>query len=542
MTTTLLLLLAASALPASPLEAPPPERARPPGMAHVVQVTGARAYLDAGAEDGLAEGSVLALVRGREEVGRCTVELVAAGNATCLGAGARAGDLVRLPAAPAAAGPKVVILPPLVPDAELERRAESVAMVPLTLVQDKGSGQATAGFRLAAPRQALADVALTHVSWVASDAPSISVERLDASVYGARAGSVSLDLDLRAERWIPRATPWFRPGDQTRLFLWQAQVGWDPGAFSVSAGRVRPALVPGATVLDGAVLGLRREGFEAGLFGGLVPAPDTLSPGTDRATGGLFWALERRPTRAFVVRQEGRLAVVRSPELGTRFELEAAASAHAGAVLDLVGLARLGAGGSERAPGLLDLARVEAGVRPFPALQLVGGFEYGGLAWPDPFSPPVYPGRSRRADLTASWSLLGWLRVGVTGGTARDASSGLDRSWAGPELHVQRLFTPRLSLSAGYLEETGWLDGRSAWVQLVARPLDGLRLIGRVSWMHEAALPVDQDDLGAYLSVAADLTRNVSLRLNLSGRAALAGEGGSTPSGLVGSATVGSIF
>ena len=133
----------------------------------------------------------------------------------------------------------------------------------------------------------------------------------------------------------------------------------------------------------------------------------------------------------------------------------------------------------------------------------------------------------------------------MSGGASRDAASGLERAWVGPEVQLPRLLTPRVSLSAGYLEEVGWLRGRSAWVQTVARPWDALRLIARASWMHESTLAMDTEEVGLSLTAAAELTRRIGLRLSALGRAgfsASGGEGGSLPIGLNASASVYALF
>lgn len=529
----LLLALALAALPpVSPLDAPQPARPRVPGVGRVLQVTSARAYLDAGADDGLAVGQVLQLWRGEAEAGRCTVEAVGPGSATCTGVGLRPGDAFKL--APPAPEVKVVALPPPPPDEELARRAAAVAAAPVPLVAWKAPPSAPA---MAAPRASVAEVALGAASWNATGGDGWDVARLDAAVHGAAVGPLTLDLDLRAERWLARgAAAQFRPGEDNRLYVWQAQLGWgsSDGRYSVAAGRVLPWTVPGATVMDGAVVGLRRDGWEAGAFGGLVPEPDTLNPATTRATAGGFWSLDRRIGQAVVLRQEGRLAWVRSPELGDRVELEADAALHAGPVLDLFGSARGAAGGTVKPAGGLDAGRVELGLRPFPGLSVNGGFEYGGLAVPWVSQPVTFGSRNRRADGSVSYELAG-VRVGVAGGTSRDEVTSLERSWVGPEVHLARFLTSRLSLSAGYLEEIGWLRGRSAWVQSVARPWDRLRLIARASWMHESSLAMDQEEVGLSLTAAAELTQRIGLRLSALGRmgfSASGGEGGSSASGL----------
>lgn len=540
--TLVALALAAALPPVSPLENPPPVRQRVPGVGRVLQVTGARAYLDAGADEGLAVGQVLSLWRGEIEFGRCTVEAVGPGSATCTGGVARPGDAFRL-GPPPAAEVKVVTLPPLPPDDELERRAAAVAAAAVPLVAWKSPPSVPT---MAPPRATIAEVALGDAVWSATGGSTWDVARLDAAVHGAAVGPLTLDLDLRAERWLSRGVATFRPKEDTRLYVWQAQVGWGSrdGALSLAAGRILPYTVPGATVMDGAMAGLRGAGWEAGVFGGLVPEPDTLNPDSTRVTAGGFWSLDRRYGKAVVLRQEGRLAWVRSPELGDRAELEADASLHAGHALDLFAAARGAAGGTVKPSGGLDAARLELGLRPFTGLSVTGGVEYGGLAVPWVVQPPAFGSRNHRADAAVFYD-LGAVKVGASGGTSRDAVSSLDRTWVGPEVQVPALFTPRLSLSAGYLEELGWLAGRSAWVQTVARPWDRLRLIARLSWMHESTLSMDQEEVGLSLTAAAELTQRIGLRFSTLARAGFSangGEGGSVPFGLNASASVYALF
>jgi hypothetical protein len=151
---------------------------------------------------------------------------------------------------------------------------------------------------------------------------------------------------------------------------------------------------------------------------------------------------------------------------------------------------------------------------------------------PQPFMPLAWAGRTRHADGNVSWD-FGPLRAGISGGGSRDVGSGIEHAWAGPELVVPRVFTPRLSLSAGYQEELGWLKGRSAWLQAVARPWDPVRFIARVNWAYQDNLAVDQNEFGLYLSSSVDLTRHLGLRLSVLARAAVdvVGGGNSMPFG-----------
>jgi hypothetical protein len=414
---------------------------------------------------------------------------------------------------------------------------------PVALVQFQAPE--SAGPR-AVTRTRIADVAVTHASWAASTAGPSHRESLDVILRGAPVASwLVLDVDARAERWLRRETPRFRPGDDTQLYLWQAQLTATPGrALTISAGRVLPWTVPGATVFDGAMAGLRGTlagmRAEAGVFGGVVPKPDTTAPGTERSTGGAYWVLDRT-LRGATLRHEGRLAAVRTPELGTRGEASLTGRLYLRR-LDLSVEAHLGAGGGEQADALVDAARVDAAFRPVVGLVLGGGFRYAGLAWPQPFAPSAFPGRSRQADAFVAYDVGPWIRVGATAGLSEDLASELDRKWFGPELSVPRLLGNRAALSLGYLEERGWLEGRSAYAQVVARPWTPLRLLLRGSWARDDALGLDRDELALYASASAELRRSLGLRLSLHGRMALDSggeeEGAGAPHGLTGFATV----
>ncbi len=535
----LLALALAARQSASPLDAPPPS-ARTPGRGRVVQVTGARAYLDAGEDDGLAVGQVLALRRGDAEAGRCTVETVAPSHATCTGGAPRPGDVFRLGPRPAAAV-KVVQLPTVPSDQELARREAAVAAAPVAQVVDRATAPATTA---ALPRDVLGEVALAGATWDVSPGGAFEVARIDAALHGAPVGPLLVDVDLRAERWLKQYRPTFRADEPNRFYLWQAQAGWYPAdrPVAVEAGRVLALSVPGATVMDGAVVGRRGDRYTLSAFGGLVPEPDTLAPTTTRATAGAAWTVQGRPGNGFVFSNEGRVAWVRTPELGDRAELEATGALHAGSTLDLFASARLGAGGTSHAPGWVDGARVELGLRPVARLALGAGFDYGGLVTPQPIVAALYPGRTRHADGSAFYD-FGPLRLGVNAGHSVDVASSLDRTWVGPEIQLPRFLTPRLALSAGYLEETGWLRGRSAFVQAVARPWDRLRLIARGSWSYADSLALDQNELGASLSAVAELTAHLGLRLSALWRTVLdTGEVGVTPTGLNAYASVFTTF
>lgn len=534
-----------TAVAATPLPDPAPQRGeRPPGTGAVAYVTAARAYLDVGADDGLAPGATLELRRDGAVVATCTVEALAPRHAACAGAaGARVGDRVRFAPPAAVEAPAPRLLPPLVPDDELARRQAAVEAAPIALVEWK---PAAGGVALAVPRTRVADVAWTHASFVAADAGGAHRESLDVTLRGVEAGAgVTVDVDARAVRWLRRDGPRFRPRDDTQLYLWQAQVGLHPGALFLSAGRVLPWTVPGATVFDGALAGARGRAFgfdaEVGAFGGVVPQPVTTAFATDRSTGGAYWILDRVLGRGASFRQEGRLAVVHSPELGTRAEASLAGRLFLRR-LDLSAEAHLGAGGEETAAGALDAARVDLTARPVAGVTFGGGFRHTGLDWPQPFEPPAFAGRSRAADAFVRWDARPWLRLGLVAGDAEDVASSLAHRWVGPEVTLPTLLGSRGGLTVGYLEEAGWIGGRSAYAQLVARPWDRVRVLVRASWAQDERLAMDEHEVGAFASLSAELSRHVGLRLSLLGRGAVSiaeEEGGAgVPWGLTGSASV----
>jgi len=528
---------------ASPLEAAPAQRPRTPGVARVVEATAARGYLDAGSDQGLEVGQLLTLDRAGTEGGLCTVESVSPGHATCAGGGARVGDTIKLPTI-AGAEVKVVTLPPLPSDDELSRRAGQVALAPVALVEAKAKPVATRP--LEAARAGFGEFVFSDVTWWSSDLGSYHTDRVDAAVHGAPLGPFTSDVDLRAEYWSsqpPGAV--FLPAEKARLLVWQAQLNWAPEArsFSLSAGRVLAWNIPGSTPMDGAVVSWHRGGLTGGLLGGLVPEPDTTSPTTTRATAGGFWSWDGKLGSGVLVRQEGRLALVRTPELGDRVELQAGGAAHAGAWLDLFADVRLGYGGTVHSPGGLDGARLEAALRPVARLSISGAYDYSELLMPQTYTPMAWAGRSRHGDANVSWD-FGPVRAGLSGGTAKDLVSGLDRSWAGPEILIPRFFTPRVVLSAGYQEEVGWLEGRGAWLQTVAQPSDKVRLIGRLNWYTTSTLGVDQDEFGLYLSGSIELTRHLGLRLSVLTRTAIDISGGSSsiPIGVNGLVSLYSLY
>jgi hypothetical protein len=520
---------------ASPLETSTRRPARARGTGAVLYASATRVYLDAGAAEGLAAGAAVAFRRGGERAGRCEVDLVADHQASCAAKGPRAGDTFTFEATAEPAGPK--LLPPPPSDEALQRRAAVLAAAPAPAAI---AYQAPADRpRPRAARRIAVEVGGDAWTVVSGGGDPLGAARVNLSSHGAPVGAgVTLDVDLRAERWLPDPNPRFRAEDASRLYVWRAQLTAPLRSATLAAGRVLPVGIPGATIFDGASAALRLGRAEVGIFGGLVPEVDTTAPTADRATGGAFWAVERPLSRGAALRHDGRLAVVQSPELGTRGEATLAGHLFSRKV-DLSAEAQLGAGGDVEAPGFLDAARVDLSARPGGGFTVGGGFRHTALEWPDPLGEPArFPGAGDAADAFLAWDAGGLLRLAATGGLSRDDVSGLDRQWIGPEVGMPRLFGSAGGISLGYLEEAGWLEGRSAWLQTFFRARGGLRLSGRASWFHDASFGSDRHEAGLSASASGPLGGHLAWRASVLGRVPLSDTRADVPVGLVASASL----
>ncbi|BDG09949.1 hypothetical protein [Anaeromyxobacter paludicola] len=528
---------AAPAVEAAPALQPPAPRKphrHAPGRGEVRYVTAHRAYLDAGGRDGLQPGQTLALTRNGRPAGSCEVEAVSPDHATCTGPGLRPGDAFALAAPPPPSGTAPARLPPPLAPAETAARQAALAAAPFPRIEWKGTPSA--------PRPAggagVAEVTVSHALWSSTGATAWNRERLDAALRGADLGAgYRLYADLSAIHETTRPDDArFRPGDRTQLYVWEAEVALrEPERpWAVAVGRVLPWRIPGATLFDGAQLGWKGARGEIGIFGGGVPDLATTEPTTKRSTAGVYLAQDGQLGPAWT-RGQARLALVSSPELGSRFEGEALAQAVFGRDLDLAASARVGAGGNVTAPALLDLVRLDLSARPLERLSVSASYRYEGLATPDLAAPARFPGPSRHGDASLTLDPWGWVSLTAQGGLADDLTSGLSRQWVGPEVSVPRAFGRRGGVSAGYQEEFGWLAGRSVYLQAVTRPTDGLRLLARTSYESAAAPAGATDgDVALYLSGSADLASWLSIRLSALGRVSTQGGQSALPAGLAG--------
>ena len=507
------------------------------GAGTVRTVQRGRAWLDAGALDGLRVGQVVTLKRKGEPAGSCTVELLADRNATCTGPGMRPGDT--FPVNPRAAGSLPVSLPPLLTPAEEARRfaaSQAVAFVPVDFKSTRVVERLD--------RLRRDDVGYAHFAWLSSDAQAVHQEQVHAQSHGAEVWrGARLDLDLTAmARSAASPTERFEPGRKAQLWVREASLSFaEPGSrYRFAAGRVLPWLLPGGATFDGIQAGWRPgRGAELGLFGGAVPDPLTTAPGTDRATGGAYWAVDGVAGESTQLRNEGRVAWVRLPGSKSRIEAETTAQAWIARRLDVALQARLGAG-DYAAPGKLDAARADLGWFQPGLLSFYGGFRYDDSRLPDVAAPALGPGRTRQATASFSWDRMGWLVLRATGGTGRDLDSGLSHTWAGPEVAAPRILGRLGGASAGYAEELGSYAGRNAWLQGDLTFGPRTRLLTRVSWMMDgrpSPLAAEQS-AGLSLAAVSDLAPWLRFRLTALGRVEIP-QGPGAPTGWGGSLMAG---
>ncbi len=484
-------LLAAAALAAGPARA-----------AQVVYATARTAFLDAGTREGLAQGAVLRLRSGKS----CRIEALGDHYASCAVDGARAGDTFSLP--PQKAAPALPPRTPIFPAEELKRQHARLAVASLPLVEFRSRPEIR--------KAVLYEARVVHATWGASTARPWQQERIDAWANGAPVGAgLSLYADLSARYWSRRFDPISsRPDKSAQLYVREATLRRDAPGAAFAVGRLRPWFAPGVTPLDGAQIGFRgRGGNEVGVYGGAVPTAISLSPSTDAGTAGAYWRLQ-----GGMLRHEARVAVVSTPELGKRVEAEGLAQIMLGKYLDLAADVRGAAGDNSG----LDAARVDLLARPVESLSLNASFRYLGLRLPERDGPSFIGlgGASRHGDASASWRAADWIILSVRGGGDRDLTSGTSRSFVGPEVSFPLVLS---GVSAGYQEERGYASGRTAWLQASVQKPAWLRVSATGSWAYTKIGAFDGDELGLSLGAAADLSRNVALRV-----AAMSRVGGKT--------------
>lgn len=539
------LALALSSLLSAPLLAEPAVM----GSASIRGLGGGALFLDKGQQDGLETGVAIDVTRRGRVVGRCTVDAVADHHARCAFADpktltGRVGDRVRFPrvtTTTTSAPPKTP--PPLPGDDDLAAAAAVVGQATLPKVAWKGSrrrGGGAIAHRLAITAGARGFGVLGGSGDSVFVRPSLDIAgRVGLGLLPGLYAQTALRLQGDA---LAPANERFRNSVPLEVYVWDASVGVAPGrsGLTATAGRFRPQRVPGATVVDGASLGLMSFGgaLEVGAYGGLIPDPITTAPSLDRVTVGSYFAVDTSPVKGVMVLPRGRVGLVTSSDLQrTRAEAEAQVQVLWENLVAVSGSLRAGLPGDTAIP-TLDAARLDVDVTPGRALRARLGVRTIG-AWAGDLDTGVVadgttmlaPRAAHHGDAALQWMVNDGLVIGATGALSADAESGDLRGLVGPEVSLPRLFGDVGGLAVGAFEEPGsgaspW--GRSGYVATTTRPLP--ELLPGLVWsvrgsVFEHAAATDTDGKVVFggalreLLVMSAVSAPLSPWLSVSGRA-----------------------
>lgn len=479
---------AAKALGATPPAVPVAISPRKGNVGQVLYLTAARAYLDRGSLDGLTEGSSVTLTRGGRSVGACRIEWLNEHTATCQGKGLRQGDRFVLDKkAQKAAAPKVLPKPPSA--GELAVRLEKVDAHAAPLREfdvSKRQWQGHAGH--------LFEASIGHSMWLVQSSGPYSRESIELGVRGAPVFlGAKAYADLAVEYWAARPSTFrFPVRGVANIWLFQAELAYrqtgKPFAFAV--GRTRPYHVPGLFVIDGAHGGWRSEDgqSEIGLFAGALP--DNVAPTISIGpwTAGLYAStrFSGEGKSGNVFQPELRVGWVSRPDGTASLEGQTVMHAWLGNKLDAHADVLFSTGQNVAEGGGLDALRLDVGTFLFERFRARLGARYFSGTSLYTASGLLPTGKTLRGDGMVSVDFLsGWVAA-VRAGMARNLDDLATQGWVGPELSSPPLFGGRASATAGFSEELGYVRGRSTYLQAAVHPSTRYRVLGRLSYFHQA--------------------------------------------------------
>jgi hypothetical protein len=495
----------------------------------VVYTTFGRAYLDCGGRQGLVAGATLSLQRQGNAVGTCRVEWVDENHATCVGEDVRRGDTFRSP--PASARQPQNDRPRLSAQ-EIDRRRSALAQVPFLKVEAKPA----AGLPGRRPK---AEVTAGHQLWASFATPrGFHQERLDLTLSTPPFwGGLRFLGNGTVLWWSDRpATARYLPGTATQIWIRQAELTTHgSSSLELSAGRLWPWHAPGLVALDGAQLGWASSDrkLAAGIFGGALPDPVSLSPDGRWIAGAYYSAEHGEPKSTLRLRHNARIDVRRidgAPLIEAQLEVDAQLGAWAETSFGVLGVHSGGA-------IALQSSHVDFSARPSATLTLAGSLRQTSS---DPellkVDPEAFDQRARHAELSARWAATPSLSLGMIGGTALEATTDLQRGYVGPEVALPRAFGRHGGLAVGYQQDFGWSQGRLGYVQLTGRAFSRLQLVGRISYLdsYYPAQPWLMRELGGFVSVRAQLTEFLIVRGSLLVRGGVGGNSASSEEGTAG--------
>lgn len=235
--------------------------------ARITYVMSATVYLDAGREEGLAEGHEVRVMRAGQRIALLRVTSLASHRAAC----SISGEAV----APLAVG-------------------DTVEFVPAVTVAAKTETSLAPGMRAPPRHQPPAvrgRVGLRYLLVRPPGGPGFSQPGLDLRLDVARLGATPLGLvmDVRGRRTYRTGTDGSVSADR-RDAVYQAAMFIRPGGPArATLGRQYLPTVSSVSLFDGALLEYQTSRFGAGVFAGSEPEPATMSWSNDVRDLGLFF-------------------------------------------------------------------------------------------------------------------------------------------------------------------------------------------------------------------------------------------------------------
>ena len=534
-----------------------PAEAREGGRCRVRYVTGKRAYLEVGRQDGIQLQDKVPLLRNGRSAGSCAVDSVADHSSTCISDRAAVGDQCRLQhaAPPPLATPSsgAEVQPPVARTASEQAKIDvAIAQTPVDKVVFQTSASA-----VGRPRPLFVGSA-GHTAWVTFDGSHYQQERIDLQLRGVslRFGGFRAYASLTAiVASVRPPTQRFRPNDIAQVYVWQTEFSsrehGRPFAFAI--GRIWPRFAPGLSVLDGAQVGWRkRDGSaEVGVFGGTLPDASTLYPSYQRWLAGLYFGHVWNPRGAGPLRmvlQDGRINVRQTDKAGLQLETEMSLLFSFGKRFDFATAARATLGAGRWSNPELEAIRAHFNVRPVERLRIGGSFRYLGERATDydGLGTMFSQGRQYYGTLDATGDVTSWLGLTLSAQVQHDDASGNGRQSLLGELSFRKLPRRGGVVAIGYQESFGWLRGHQAYVQYSNAEHDRFRLMLRAGYAEDLAIPgaAWHREVSANVFGEVRLVRWLALRASCLARIVVAspttsgeegedGERGGVPGGIV---------
>jgi hypothetical protein len=233
-------------------------------VARVTYVTGSTIYLDAGRDDGLAEGLELTLMRGDEVVAVCRVAEVSSRRAACA--------IERKPLEPTVGDTASIVIEPT--PAPAPARTSSA-----------GRSARSAGLR------GRVGVGYLFVSDRAAGTSSFSQPAIDLRLHGEGLGGSGwgLDVDARARRTMRRDRDGAAASSSvTRVYRAAVTRRGADDRWNLTLGRQPSVAVAAVGVFDGAAAELKGRRLDVGLFSGSQPDPSDYGHSSEVREHGVY--------------------------------------------------------------------------------------------------------------------------------------------------------------------------------------------------------------------------------------------------------------